>query len=1598
MEKTAKRIGIALLAVLLVALLCAGIALALPQAETPLASGETDSVLSTALEGVSNQTDAMAHYTDLTTNQGYEAITSQTRLIEWINDNGGNENAKAALMPYNGSSLMEYTFGPSGARYSGVFKATIDACGARIVMGLTHFDDDYDSEAHTTKDIIGTSDTSMFDEFAEVWWYGSLANIAQGATFKNAQLVINQDQIILGTGTVGSAATQEWNSTILCGGLFGAMSYSTVDNCSLEISSKIDGAKKTSSGWIPENTTINEGMIGFGGIAGYTFSSTIGNTSINLTGSIRIKADGANPSSGMSYGSPRALASGMVAISQGLNAYNIVAKGGGAITSDLGTERTKENGTFGRAGLIVGLDAGTSNTNAGNSGDMTFGLQYLAGTTTINGVLTEYTGTVQQASGKKNVWEDIARPQGKGVLAGSIAASAISNVYITAEDASGFSFAGDQTIGGVQVRTGTDAGTASITFNHDEPETLTGLKVTYTAPSESGSILWQYNDQSGENAADNIVDTHSTEPYTTYTIDLSRAITEKRIITFTTGRKVTYKVFQDSAEITDKGGNNVDPAKKKEFDNQPFSVPVLQIWSMDGTQISDDSAVFEQQNAAYWGIFDGNAPVGWNSVDAKKYNVRLTAAYAADTAYDFVDDTNRLIAYKSDNSKGERFNRNYVYEITQCELTLSITEPQFVYNREAQSLEFNLGNIVSGDTPEPTVTATYFNSEKTEIDATGVINAGDYYVNVTGVNDSNYYVNADNLATYTDWQFSIAKREITLKPSGYEGLVYNGKPQYPEAEVINGVGNNADIVAFDYKSTSNLDDFLEVDERVNAGEYQMTARLLDSANFVLNNADLGSIPNLTASDTSVTIVYSIARDKLKFNGSDTGYSFVYRAEPAMTLARLNSFIGGETSPTQYYFAPNNVENTTDVNVGANDAKFDVKKDGTAALLADVGTYQVVISMPQSRNFEAAEETITVEITPRPLVLNFTEDPNRETSFQYGDAVPDYQRNDPQGAMAADELVFGTVYYRDSISEENKLEVKPSDVGSYIASYEWIGTSLEGVSFEEIKDNYTVDDEAQSTIAFTISKRDVTVTFANTDAVTYNGTEQNPVTITDIDGVIDSEVNKYTADNLKVQYILGGVASDTARNAGDYTLGAAAIVDDQGAFVNNYNITNAPKFTIDKAPLTIELQEYKASYADTVGTIPYVEGEGGTYIVTAGEIFGDDRTDAEGDKLFVVTITDGPITELGDYTFTMDLNADNSNAANYALTVNGSGVIHVEGTPVFAGVYVYDESGEIVGSGFADESAEAYDITVSVVYGAQTYRAEFGTRTTAGSIEGISFDDPSLVTGGATAGKSDNGYPYISARNAGTYTAVFTLATDAQGKFYFPGVGEESAYSINVTFIIDELEVTVAPKAVEQTYGEEFKDAGYSVADDDGTIAAMLVADGFAPTYTPTTDASTAANTTGKVTLTQAFAAGSESNANNYIFTTEEGSVTVVPRPVTVSVTAAGSAVYGDGAPEIIQIEATEGSMTIIVGDADGLIAGLNADGVLDLANRNVGSTKIVIVEGKKRDRQLHRHPRRRYRRRPSHTEEDNSRCRGRNRALRRDRGGHPPGERRVLQR
>ena len=155
MEKTAKRIGIALLAVLLVALLCAGIALALPQAETPLASADGSSSLDTSVRSVtvgdrvydlSNWQDANAYYQSLIDDQGYTPITDQPSLQKFLNDNGKNSGAKGAMKPYsNTGSPITYTFGQysttdygANMGLDGVFKATLDGCGANVTPKVNH--------------------------------------------------------------------------------------------------------------------------------------------------------------------------------------------------------------------------------------------------------------------------------------------------------------------------------------------------------------------------------------------------------------------------------------------------------------------------------------------------------------------------------------------------------------------------------------------------------------------------------------------------------------------------------------------------------------------------------------------------------------------------------------------------------------------------------------------------------------------------------------------------------------------------------------------------------------------------------------------------------------------------------------------------------------------------------------------------------------------------------------------------------------------------------------------------------------------------------------------------------------------------------------------------------------------------------------------------------------------------------------------------------------------------------------------------------------------------------------------------------------------
>lgn len=1558
MEKTAKRIGIALLAVLLVALLCAGIALALPQAETPLASADGSSSLDTSVRSVtvgdrvydlSNWQDANAYYQSLI-DQGYTEITDQTSLQDFLNDNGGNSGAKGAMKPYsNTGSPITYTFGQhstdadfgSNMGVDGVFKATLDGCGANVTLKVNHEWNGKHSKQSSGIDALThagiTSDASYFRQVGDLSLTGTLANSASGATVKNLNMNISEAEEVINGAK---------NNGVFVGGLFGAMYNTTIDNCSLNITAAITGTKEGSS-----DSSAGHCTFAFGGIAAYALGSTISNFSLNLGADINIVSNGIDKT--IDDGNPRGAAGGAIAISQDVTMYNIILKGGATVRAYIDDHwfgnafNQKEH--IARAGALVGISISPSNAEA-----LTFGAtSSSSGVTAINGVLTNYTGTATGRTVKYTTKNDVG---GQYVLIGSSEGGAITNLYWYGDTAPSADYGTNSSYTATAVNATADKGTAQISFKNETGavSSLSGLQVTYTAPPDSGSILWSYNDSGAPGEG---LDMYSAQPYETYTIQWPRTLTKARNVTFTTGRKVKYTVQYTmtgggDTNITDQGGMDADPVDTKPFDNKAFASPVLRVSAIDGSSLGDIT------DQSYWSISKGELTSSWTTaVDVGTYNVRLIDAFNEDTAYDFIDADQKFIAYKSDNSNGA--SRNYVFEITQRELSLSITiEPPFVYDNQTKSLEFVLNTIADGD-DTPSVIATYFDKNQSQIDASQVIGAGDYYVTVTGVNDPNYYVNADDLTEHTMWKFTVAQRRITITPSGYEGLVYNGAPQYPTVEIGNRISENDNqVVTLNYYGSADPNRPLNIDERINVDSYKMIARLSDPANYVLDNSGLTASETVSFDDSSVTISYNIAKADLKFVG-ETTISFVYSRSVVRTLQALNAQAG-----TSYYFQPVDENNTADKNIGSvgSDVVFNIIDGPATNNVSNVGTYTIKLSY-ESDNFNAISQTITAEVTQKPLTLNFNEP--YETQFVYGEQ-PNYTFDAAAtGAISADEVVFDIVYYVNDGDDTVKLDYVPKNAGSYIAAIEVVGAATEAAL-----GNYYVDDSGNSKIAYTINKANVEIAFTGYEtALTYNGTEQNPVTITGITGIIADEQDLYNADTLKVTYTKDGSTADTARNAGEYTLGAAPTADDNGAFVNNYNITNAPTFTIDKAPLSLQLLDVTMDYASATGqAIPY--GEGVTHNFVEGQIFdGDDVQEDPNEwllQIYTLNENDGSeltINGIGTYLFSIRLNPTNSNAGNYELTLTdsvegakypnapeGVGTLTVEGTAVFHGIRGTSDSGFAV----MEEPTDPFTYNIDVTYRGEDIKFSFFTRTTAGSLEGLSFDSFS-VEGAVESGLDETtGYPYVVVRNVGTYTATWTLAAQSQDIFFFPNEDGSTSdqNSLTVTINVGKLDAEIVPNDVSVVYGGTIEYAGFSVVgDEDGTKAAALAADKVQVTYDSTTQ-----STAGKgvyadaVTITNVTFDGTLGNNYNITYS-GAADLTVTPKPVTVSLTmSSGTAVYGDPLPTATSVtgdfvgeDASE--MTALINEQ--LVYDRNAgvDKVPTLANSAIGNYTVTLAEG-----------------------------------------------------
>lgn len=1560
MDKTAKRIGIAVVAILIVALVCVGILFAPRQAETPNVSVEGNSgTLNTSVKAVTvnsttydlnDPTDANEYY-EMLLKQGYEPIRDNDELKNFVNNSGGDVDAKAAVKPYNGQERITYNLGEcletkaSYAHNRNTFRATLDGCGAAFDLYIARLTGSTNTDGGVVvrgdgiiEDYIAGG--AMFAEFDQIWFYGALANIAYGAVVKNSNFVISKGYVYAAgsaSSTVDDMEAIDWDSSIIFGGLFGGMTDTTIDNCSLEVNGKVAGSKTS------DEKSIQDGLIGFGGFAGYSYASTISNTSLAINKEIYVRASGTNPSPGIYYGSPHAYAGGMVALSQGLSAYNINITGNGAVSSSLGVGKKKESTGIARAGAIIGYDISNGNSALAKS---EIGLQYFGSSTTaINGVLTQYTGNTTQQSASGTGAGSTANSQ--STLAGSIAAGAMANVFFASNDLNSSikdtaKLAYNTSIKGSKLfATSDDYGTVTIEFPNAtaaDPNTLGGPRVTYSADDEA-HILWSYD------LGGSITNVYDKQPYSTYSIDVTRNSGNDLLYSFTSGTRVNYTVRHNGDTVSDDHcGLDATVVDSKQFDNTAFAYPEL-VLTAYGTGTSLESMSDNVINSI-WGVYSGfNTSSREEAVNVGIYSYRLTSNYNSGLTYDFVDTEKRYVAYKSDNSDNGNIVRNYRFEITPREITVTINQPDFVYDGTIKSLDIDLKGLVQGYTT-PTVNVSYLNGNSEFISADEIVDAGTYYATITGVNDANYKVT--NLAEWEDYSFEIAKKSITIQVSGYESLVYNGDTQSPEVSTDASEGDNP--IQILYYRQNDLTNALLNEDRVDVGDYQMVVTLTDDDNYVLDNSSLTPIEGvLSFTDTTVTVNYSITKAELKFVGNENNtFKVVYFSTPITDLSTLNSQLEQKA-----YFQPVDESNTKDKDI---DGRGDIYVDFLSnEMVVTAGSYEVELSIKDATNFKDISQPITIVITPMPLTLNFAD--ASVTSFEYGE-VPNYAYStEDTGAYDNNRVELAVVYYKDSVSAENKFDGVPTDAGSYVAQVEAVSAASQA-----ILNSYTVSETSNNSVAFEITKKALTVTYGGETQVTYDGTDRSPVTIASIDGVIDKDI--YTLDTLKTVYTLNDVTSDTVRNAQTYTVGIAPVDPEDEAFVNNYSFDTA-SVTVDKAPLTIALLDYETDYAAAVGgSIPY--GEGVTFSVESGEIFGEDGSDAEGDGLFVVTVTgkvnDGTVNNdqttidsLGTYVFTMTLNDANSNAANYDLTVTAStganelsqenaGTIVVNGTAIQHKINVTDEDGNSVAVASAsDEAPNTY--TIDVDYRASELTVTLQIVTTAGPMDGLTFDVPATVTNATGQGLNEGGMPYFTARNANTYTATFTIASESQGKFFFPNADGENTGnpSLTINFTINKLAVEVVPNDVQVTYGNAFAPNGYTiVGDDDGLKQGAFDADGanvsiVADSYQVTTGVGTIPNavTIGGVTFSD------EALANNYQLTSDAtADLTVEGRPVTISVApTTNSVTYGDPMPTEFTISAVEDTT---FANSDDITAAVSER--LGYTQLNVG-TSYVSLDG-----------------------------------------------------
>ena len=1130
---------------------------------------------------------------------------------------------------------------------------TLDGCGHTITMNATKLNNDSEGTNSPWESNTSTSDfkQALKDTYTQDESYGGnnfpgshfdlnggfVGYIPSNSTIKNINFVYDGTV----TGSYNSAESG-------AGAIIAAVSAGTIDNCSLTVNGYFDvttnGTK--SDDLLNRYKEMASHSYAIGGYVGLLSNNgVVSNSKITLSGGgytnskIGTIANISAARSASKTANVRVWGGGVAGwMGNGASVYNITTAGSGNIAAYTGYSGSNAGSNpLSYSGIVAGTCAIPSK----NKGDQSSVVGDILSAGSIDGVINTWTGRAVYlvADTKFAPFGQQANAVASQIcgLSGNEKnkAATVSNVYfmydesqISNSSVTGYNFAtgncgmsveriyimdyDEESNSYYNVNGTAKAANAYLTFASNLKDANILAIYNTDLKNNPGAILWKIE------ADLDTSDTSGVEPVNYYEKISSYSEASKYEITYTEierthsapveikyqlGEIVYYKFDESSlGEFTTDGKNYT--LSDKQYDGNRVTIPDILVYNFQDVNINKILST-SPEAGSYWRAKKADDMNTYSLDDTKNVGEYEYFVYNNDpeSAIDVLDTTNRYVAYRKDNpnypqdgsgaSTGATTWQPRVYQNVvpkQLDITLNApadfaSNPQ--YDGEAVLFSASFTGIVSGDSVD--VNLSYHNEDGSALDNNAAINAGNYYVTIDSLTNSNYTFSPKNE------NFTIKPRSVTIEDNtgatvmstdynlslDYNGLdrsltwgIYNTKPSELTEDVI--ISNVLEKDKSIINVTHNGD-------TVNAGTFTVDISLNDGIGA--NNYTLDS-----------NVKYTVVINKVKADivlDTDT-VEIIYGqvvAAPGVTVTGQNN---ESISGSWYYMLKSKAGDYSEYTRGI------PYNAGIYSMVYIVGSERDGGNMGVGRNYlESVSAELTYVINPREVAITF--DSGMPTSYEYnGNAIivaaTFETQNENSGIL---QIHAGKVSLKYSFVKNGSEYLDEAvDVGSY-----QVDALLEAGALDMSSYTIVYPDEGFS---FEITPKTVGVVIADAEK-TYGETDPEFSW-----SYADPEVTFIERDNVVLNLT---TAAGQFGNVGDYDITCTST---EG---------NASNYTINYTNGTLAVSPYEVNVVTTTSKSSLTYGEEAP--VLGFEYVGDNRF-FEQDGVVISAVADKDIKNVGVY--------------------------------------------------------------------------------------------------------------------------------------------------------------------------------------------------------------------------------------------------------------------------------------------------------------------------------------------------------------------------------